>query len=260
MKRRLPTVVLAVLLAALGTGAVLAYVRQADDRALAGQKAVAVLVAQQAIAAGTTAREAERAGLLRAEKLPAASVPANAVTSITPALDSLVTSAQVAPGQVLLQPMLVPAAEVNGGGGLAPPAGLVAVTIALCLPEAVGGGLHPGSLVEVFDTVAVGGSASITAGAGCDGGQQQGGVSARTRVALPRVQVLWVGPAGGGQSTSAQGGLATASTAGNGTASTDGPASSQGTVLVTFAVTPVRAQQLIQLGETGLPYLALIRP
>jgi hypothetical protein len=31
-------------------------------------------------------------------------------------------------------------------------------------------------------------------------------------------------------------------------------------VLVTFAVTPVRAQQLIQLGETGLPYLALIRP
>jgi len=31
-------------------------------------------------------------------------------------------------------------------------------------------------------------------------------------------------------------------------------------VLVTFAVGPVAAQQLIQLTVTGLPYLALLQP
>jgi pilus assembly protein CpaB len=259
LRRRLLTVVLAVLLALLGTGAVLAYVRQANNRALQGQKAVTVLVAQQVIPSGTSARQAEREGLLRGETLPAASVPLNAVTSITPARASLVTSAQVEAGQILLQPMLVTSAEATWG--LAPPVGLVAVTIALCLPAAVGGGVHPGSRVEVFDTVVANSSGSLTAGAGCGASQQQGSVNARTRVALPNVQVLSVGPAGSGQPTSAPSGLTSggSTTSTSGTA-TDGPASSQGTVLVTFAVTPAAAQRLIQLSVTGSLYLVLLRP
>jgi pilus assembly protein CpaB len=259
LKLRLLTVVLAVLLAVLGTAAVLAYVRQADDRALQGQKAVTVLVAQQAIPAGTPAGAAEQEGLLRRERLPAASVPPNAVTAITPALASLVVSAQVGAGQLLLHPMLVAAAEVTGGG-VAPPAGLVAVTIALCLPEAVGGAVRAGSRVEVFDTSAAGGSGSLTSGADCSGSHEQSSLNARTRVALPDAQVLSVGPATSGQAASAQGSLTSGGTASTSGTATDGPGSSQGAVLVTLAVTPARAQQLIQLSVAGLPYLALLRP
>ena len=45
MKRRALTIALAVLLAVLGTVGVLAYVNEANARALAGQQAVTVLIA-----------------------------------------------------------------------------------------------------------------------------------------------------------------------------------------------------------------------
>ncbi len=76
MKRRVVTVALAIVLALVGTGLVLAYVNQANTRALAGQKAVTVLVAQQLIPAGTSASTAESQGLLHSQTLPAKSVHA----------------------------------------------------------------------------------------------------------------------------------------------------------------------------------------
>lgn len=259
MKRRVLIAALAMLLAALGAGAVLAYVHQAVARAVAGQRAATALVAQQTIPSGTAARAAMAEGLLRAETLPADSVPPNTVRSLTPGLAGLVTSAQVAPGQLLLRPMLVTAAEATGGVAL--PRGMVAITMAFCMPEAVAGGVHAGATVEIFDT-AGGGRASatgsgLTASPDCSGAhQEQGGGFARTRVVLPSVQVLSVGPASSGQASSA-GGTSPAST--TGTSASD-PASSEGTVLVTFAVGPAAAQRLIQLSVTGLPYLALLGP
>ena len=136
MKRRVLTVVVAVLLAVLGTAAVLAYVRQADNRALEGQKAVTVLIAQKVIPSGTSANTAVQDGLLTSQRLPASSVPVDALTSITPALGPLVTSAVVQPGQVLLRPMLVTPAQATATGALAIPRGMVAVTIPLCMSEA----------------------------------------------------------------------------------------------------------------------------
>ena len=61
-------------------------------------------------------------------------------------------SADVQPGQLLLRPMLVTAVQATSG--LGDPAGMVAVTIKLCLPEAVAGNIKAGSQVEVFDTYA----------------------------------------------------------------------------------------------------------
>lgn len=260
MKRRVLIVALAMLLAAVGAGAVLAYVHQAVARNLAGQKAATVLVAQQVIPSGTAARAAQQAGWLRSETLPAASVPSNAVRSITPGLASLVTSAPVQPGQVLLKPMLVTAAQVTGG--IALPPGMVAVTMAFCMPEAVAGGVHTGSFVEVFDTSVTGHAATagggLTASPDCSGShQEQGNGTARTRVVLAKAQVLSVGPAATGQASSAQGGATATSTA---STSAAGPASSQGTVLVTFAVSPAAALRLIQVSVAGLPYLALLQP
>src|SRR5258708_36871409 len=125
---------LAIVLALVGVVAVLAYVKQADKRALAGQKAVTVLVAGQQIPAGTSASTALADGLLVEQDLPAASVPADAVRSIEPSLAALVTSASIPPGELLLRPMLVTSVLANSG--LAIPSGMVAVTISLCLPQA----------------------------------------------------------------------------------------------------------------------------
>lgn len=236
MKRRVLTVALAVLLAMVGTAGVLAYVRQADNRALAGQQAVSVLVAGKLIPSGTTAAAALRDGLLTSQKLPSASVPPDAMRSIPAGLSALVLNADVQRGQLLLRPMLVTAVQVTSGLGI--PAGMVAVTINLCLPEAVAGNIKAGSQVEVFDTYGPK-ATTLSAGSSCSPpqGQQDYG-DVRTRVVLPRAQVLSVGPAA---------------------ASTSGTSSSSSTtMLLTVAVSQANAGRLILVAETGLPYLALL--
>jgi pilus assembly protein CpaB len=245
MKRRKLTIVIALLLAVAGTSAVLAYVGGANARAMAGLKAVIVLVAQQQIPAGTSADAAWQDGSLRGEKLPAQSVSPDAIGSITADLGSLVMSSDVMPGQVLLRSMLVPAAQVSGG--LAIPGGMVAVTIPLCLPQAVAGYVHAGSQIAIFDTVSsqsMSAQGSCSQSGGSHGAQVSGNV--QTHVVLPRVEVLSVGTGGSGQ-----GGSSSGSGAGS---------QSQGGVLVTLAVDQADAERVIQLTETGLPYLALLTP
>ena len=253
MKRRVLTVTLAVLLAVLGVAGVLAYVHKADSRALSGMRAVSVLVAQGQIPAGTSANSAQQGGLLHSETLPASSVPLNAVHSITPELGALVMSARVQPGQVLLRPMLVTPAQVTGGAAL--PAGMIEVSIALCLPEAVAQNIGPGSEVEVLNTFAA--NSSPGAGPNCQGPHlQQANGKARTRVILPRVEVLSVGPGGAGHATSS-----TSTTVFNRNSTDPAPSSQQNgvnSVLVTMAVTQTGALRLVQIAETGLPYLALL--
>jgi len=260
LKRRVLTVVVAVLLAVLGTAAVLAYVRQADNRALEGQKAVTVLIAQKVIPSGTSANTAVQDGLLTSQRLPASSVPVDALTSITPALGPLVTSAVVQPGQVLLRPMLVTPAQATATGALAIPRGMVAVTIPLCMSEAVAGYVQPGSQVAVFDSYP---TKKATLQESCSGSgqsnQAQGPGAAVTRILLPRVQVLAIGQAPSSGTTS------TSTTASGGTSSqgsqTDPAASGPtGSVLVTFAVSQADAERLILVTRAGLPYLALLTP
>jgi pilus assembly protein CpaB len=260
MTRRLPAIALALLLAVIGTGAVLIYVRRADARAIAGMKAVTVLVAQQRIVSGTPAAAALHAGWLRGEKLPASSVPAEAVRSLGPGLGSLVASADIQPGQVLLRSMLVAAVQANSG--LPIPAGMVAVTIPLCLPQAVAGYVRAGSRVAVFDTYS-GQGLSAQGSCGQAGGARpaQGNGTVYTRIVLPTVQVLSVAAAGSGGSAAGSGGSAAGSggsAVGLGQSGTSSQA--QGTVLVTLAVNQADAERVIQLAEVGLPYLALLTP
>lgn len=256
MKRRGLSIVLAVLLAILGTTGVLVYVNHANDRALAGQRAVTVLIAKRLIPSGTTAADADQQGLLGSETLPSESVPADALTAVTPDISTLVTDADVQPGQLLLRPMLVTSAQVTSG--LAIPSGMIAISIMFCVPEAVAGFVHPGSQVAVFDTVAsgsssasgssgAGGSSSLSAQAACSGQhQQQAGLTATTKLVLSPVTVLDIGAASAGSQS-------------GGTASNGGSSgSSQGTELVTVAVSQQNAERLIQLTEDGLPYLALL--
>jgi len=243
MKRRLLIIVLALILAAVGTTGVLSYVRGANTRAIAGLKAVSVLVAQKKITSGTTASSALHGGLLASQTLPASSVPADALSAITGDMASLVLSADLQPGQLLLRPMLVTPAQTTSG--LAIPPGMMALTLAFCLPEVVAGAVQAGSQVAVFDTA---GNASITAQPGCSGTHAEITGSIKTRVVLNRVQVLSAGVASSASAAS----VSTASALGS--SSTSG----QGSTLVTLAVTQAQAEQLIQMTETGMPYLALL--
>ena len=239
MKRRVLTIALAVLLALLGTGGVLAYVNKANARALAGQQAVTVVIARQVIPAGTSAANALAQGLLGTERLPQSSVPADALTAITPAISALVTDADVQPGQLLLRPMLV--TSVQSTNGLAIPHGMFAVSLEFCVPEAVAGHVHPGSQVAVFSTT-VPATASASGSAACNGSHAYNGAqTVTTKLVLPKVAVLSVGQDSGGQSGSSSG-------SGNG----------QNVGLITVAVNEAEATQLIQLSVNGLPYLALL--
>jgi pilus assembly protein CpaB len=245
LKRRTLTLALAVLLAAVGIVAVLAYVHQANIRAVSGVKAVNVIVAEKAIPSGTAAGQALREGLLGSQKLPVASVPADAIRSVTPELSGLVTSAAVQSGQLLLRPMLVAASQVTGG--VAIPKGMVAVTVQLCLSEAVAGYVTAGSQVAVFDTYGGGRSQSVQRS--CNASHQVLAVGeVHTAVVVPRAVVLSVGQA----PASAQG---TTGVLSGGPASS---AASQGAEMVTLAVQQSDAERLIQIGEAGLPYLALL--
>jgi pilus assembly protein CpaB len=250
MKRRGLTIALAVLLAVFGTTGVLVYVKHANARALAGQQAVTVLVAKSLIPAGTSAGDAQDQGLLGTEKLPAASVPADALTSVTPDISALVTDSAVQPGQLLLRPLLVTAAQVTSG--LAIPSGMVAVSILFCVPEAVAGNIHPGSQVAVFNTFVSGnsgnsGSTTMSAQAACSGPHQWvSGVTVNTKLVLPKITVLNVGQASATGQGSSQSGSSSSSS------------NSQNSELVTVAVTQQDAERLIQLTQDGLPYLALV--
>ncbi len=250
MKRRLLTVTLALVLAVLGAAGVLVYVKQANARAIAGQKAVTVLVAGSQIPAGTSASAALKDGLLVSQTLPAASVPADAVRSIGPGLGSLVMSADVQPGQLLLRPMLV--ASVQATGALAIPKGMIAVTIDVCMPAGVAGYVRPGSKVAVFDTYS---SKNMTVQQ-CKVSSTKATLSnTHTRILLPSVEVLAVGPApASSQATTTRAGSGALS----GNSSASSTPSSQSDVMVTLAVNQADAERLVLVNEVGLPYLGLL--
>lgn len=250
-QRRTLTIALAAVLALIGAVAVLVYVRQANNRAVAGLKAEKVLVAKTLIPAGTSLRAAQSQGLLGSENVPIASVPAQAVVAITGANERFVVSSAVQAGQLLLKPMLETAAQVTGG--VAIPPGMVAVSIQVCLSGTVAGYVTAGSQVAVFDTYLIKASGSAAG----DQVQQTCGVSHQaegttavaTKIVLPRVEVLSVqeGASAAQSGTTTFGGGSTSS-------------GSSGSVLVTFAASQADAERLITIDQVGLPYLALLTP
>jgi pilus assembly protein CpaB len=247
MKRRVVTIVLAVALAVLGTGAVLVYVNRADVRAVAGQQAVTVLVAGKNIPSGTSAKDAKAS--LRKETLPASAVPSDAIAEITRAQEALVTSTDLSPGQLLRNSVLVTTEEATGG--LKIPDGKVAVTITLCGAEAVAGNVRAGSDVAVFGTLVIGSNeASAQPNCTAQHKQQIGKAVGNTRVVIPKIRVLSIGPAADASPDTVKD---------TGIAQQSGSAQDD-RILVTFAAGQDDAERLILLTQTSLPYLALHGP
>jgi pilus assembly protein CpaB len=252
LRRRILTIALAVTLAAFGVVAVLAYVRQADNRAIAGQKAVTVLVAQAAIPAGTQVSSALSDNSLTSVREPASSVPSDAVHSIHGALTGRVTGVALSPGQLLLAPMLVkPGTRTASSVGLALPLpeGDIAVTMEMCLDADVAGYVQPGSYVAVFDTASTGGALQYN----CTSHQPPTKGNIVAGVVVPKVEVLSVTTA------TPQG---SSSVAGQVVADPSNPGSSvatSGELLVTLAATSQgEADKLVALTNGGDPTFGLL--
>jgi pilus assembly protein CpaB len=258
LKRRLLTIVLAALLAVFGLVAVFAYVHQANERAISGLQAETVWYAKQAIPAGTSVAAAQQDKMLTTEKVPVSSLSAESepVQSVTGADAKMFMSVNVGQGQVLLQNMLVSTASVAPTGNLDIPSGMVAVTIQMCIPEAVAGYVTANSDVNVYAVWPASANETLqrTCGATHSALQQN---ATNTKIVLQKVLVLSVVQAPApGQSTSSGGSSVMTDPL---SSSSSSSSLSSGTEAVTFAVTSKEAIKLIQISQVGLPYLALLR-
>lgn len=147
MKRRIVGITGAVLLAAVGTLVLVGYVNAAEDRALAGEKTVDVLVVAKAVDKGTSADEL--ADLVREEQVPAKVRAEDAVIDLD-TLGDRVTSVSLSPGEQVVAGRFVDPSDLESVGQVEVPDGLLQVTVALAPERAVGGLIEPGSTVGVL--------------------------------------------------------------------------------------------------------------
>jgi pilus assembly protein CpaB len=250
VKRRLLAILVAVALAAVGCLAVVAYVRRADERALAGREAVWVLVATSRIPAGTTGAQIRDGGLTNRVAMPAATVPADAFERIDDQLAALTVTADVQPSQLLLRGAFGESTRLSGGLGL--PDGKVAVSVEMTAAARVAGYVRPGAKVAIFDTFTVrNGKGRVPSGSRLTDNYDY---NHATRVLLPRVEVIAVGERG-----TAGAAIAAPADAAAGDEPAGGKEAKAGTtMLVTVAATQGEAEKIIHASLTGTLSLALL--
>lgn len=146
MRRRLLAALAALVLAALGAVVLLAYVRGADARALAGVQTVDVLVVDRPVPEGTPGEEL--AELVRTERLPARAAVPGAVTDLDE-LAGRVATVDLQPGEQLLAARFAAPEDLSVPGTVAPPEGAAEVSLLLEPQRAVGGRLAAGDTVGV---------------------------------------------------------------------------------------------------------------
>jgi pilus assembly protein CpaB len=192
MTRRIIAIVAAAVLAAVGAGAVLLYLRTADARALNGKQVRSVLVAAKQIPAGTTGRTLTDKGYVRKVQMPAETLPDDAVQDVGADLQALVTTATVQRGQLLLRVMFGTA--VSSSSGMAIPDGKLAVAARVKATVFGPGAVRAGVKVAIFYTYTP--AADDKRGTVSGGGLSRAGtVSAVTRLLMTDVEVLSIGSA-----------------------------------------------------------------
>ncbi|MEZ5092314.1 Flp pilus assembly protein CpaB [Nocardioides sp.] len=183
MNRRSVLLLLATLVALVGTALVVVYVRSADNRAQEQFDTVEVLRATQTIEAGESIEAATSAGKIASQAVPKNQVLDGAMQSV----DAL--KGEVAVTDIYAGEQIVPA-KFGGqpeGETLAIPDGMVAISVELSDPYRVAGFVNPGSEVAIYYLPTSPDSGAATPGAA------QPGVPDRVRVLLKRVLVLGVG-------------------------------------------------------------------
>lgn len=139
-------------LAVVGAGLLVAFVRGAEQRALKGEEAVNVLVVTEVVPKGTKAEA--MAAKVKTEAVPAKVAAKGAVGDLASVADK-VTAVELVPGEQVVQSRFAAANEV--GQAVVPP-GSLKVTVALDVVRAMGGNVRDGDSVGVmasFDDPAV---------------------------------------------------------------------------------------------------------
>lgn len=232
MTRRILAITIAIVLAALGTAGGLFLVVSADSRAQSRlTDAITVAIATKRIPIGTTGAKVVSGGMVRFEKMPRASVPKDTISEIDAERSKLVITSNIAVGQVLLAANFGEVSKVTSGLPL--PEGKMAVTVETSAPEQVAGYVQAGSQVTIFLTY------NLVSSNGTKSNIQ------RTRVLLPRVEVLAVGTY---QSAQAR----------NATANANSSTARSASLLLTVAVDQAEAERLIEGLNHGSLYLGLL--
>jgi pilus assembly protein CpaB len=224
VRRRFLAAIAALVLLVAGTLVLLAYVRGADARALAGTRTVQVLVADELIPEGTSG--AQLAELVRTEVLPAKAALQGRVTDLS-ALADRVTTVDLQPGEQLLASRFERPDQRQAPGTVEVPEGLQEVSVLLEPQRAVGGRLAAGDTVGVIVSV------------NADGGPS-------THAVLHDVLI-----------TQVQGAPAPAPAAGETETASAGSAAPSASLMVTLAVKAAQAEAVVFGIEHGTLWLTL---
>lgn len=231
MARRSVLLIVAVLIALVGTSLIVLYVQGIDSRATAGQELVEVLTATETIDPGEDVTAAQEAGKFEKSEVRREDLVEGALTS-TSSIADLVAINAIFPGEQILAKKF---ANVGDAGTLVIPDDKLAVSVELTDPERVAGFVNPGSKVAIFvsaDPVLY----------KPDGKEQK--LPQYTGLLLPNVEVVGVG---------------TTSIAAKTTTSEEGEETEQvARTILTVAVDQEQAEKLIYADRNGDISFALL--
>jgi pilus assembly protein CpaB len=151
MDRRRILLVVAVVVALLGTALVYLYVRGADARANDRFDTVNVLRAVAPIEAGESIDDAQANGKLALEPVARDYLLPNYQTSVE-ALTGNVAQVRILPGEQIVSDKFGQTLKGGDTGGLVIPKGMLAISVSLTDTGRVAGFVNPGSRVAIFLT------------------------------------------------------------------------------------------------------------
>ena len=180
MARRSVLLMVAVIIALIGTALIVLYVQGIDKRATEGQALVEVVTASDIIEAGESVADAQEAGKFEQTEVRRDDMVDGAMTS-TSSISDLVATGTIYPGEQVIAKRFGTLGDTES---LIIPDDSLAVSVELTDPARVAGFVNPGSEVAIFvsaDPVVV----SPT------GGERK--LPAYTRLLLEKIQVIGVG-------------------------------------------------------------------
>jgi pilus assembly protein CpaB len=150
MGRRTVLMIVAILVAALGSTLVFLYVQGINDRAIEDQNPVQVLTATDVISPGESLDDAQAAGKLALTDVPKSTVLPGALTA-TDGLEGQLALTTIYSGEQILAEKF--GATAAGSEALTIPKGDIAIAVELSDPNRVAGFIEPGSHVAIFACV-----------------------------------------------------------------------------------------------------------
>jgi pilus assembly protein CpaB len=218
MDRRKVLLLVAAVIAALGTLLVFLYVNGADNRADNRYQAVTVLKAVKQIDPGETAEAAQQAGKFTTASVSRQDLLPGAINGVSP-INGKVATTTIYPNEQIVTSKFG-AAGTATASALTIPKTQIAISITLSDPARVAGFVNPGDKVAIF-----------MSGAGGNSG-------AFTRLLLPSVEVIGVGTTTVTPKTT---------TAADGTQSTE----QLPNTLLTLAVSQANAEKVMYASTNG---------